>query len=211
MKKKFSIFALLVAVIAVISLGTYAWFSASGTANNRTTFGDIEIELISELKATPFERSGQFVTKVDEVNPGDVFANKVTVKNVSRNHTAWVRLRLGPVWNNVENVPHSENAYESLDSFKKAVYPAEYNFNVGEGATQWSFSDGWWYYNSPLAAGEVAEPLFSQVSFSAQGLNDSYYNSNFEITFTAQAVQFENNADNHGDTWQDAVGWPQSE
>lgn len=208
MKRKISFFALLTVILAILACGTYAWFSASETANNKITFGKVDIELLSELKASPDRNNDTFVTKVDNIAPGDTFYTRVTVKNVSRGHTAWVRLRLGPVWTGVEN--GDVDPYESLDSFKKAIYPAEYQFNVGGEANQWSFRDGWWYYNSPLKPNEEAAPLFTRVSFSADGMDNRYAGSTFHITFAAAAVQYENNADKPGQSWQDAVGWPVS-
>lgn len=206
MKRKISFFASLTVILAILAGGTYAWFSASETANNKMTFGKIDIELISELKASPDKNEDTFVTKVPNIAPGDTFDNRVTIKNVSPGHTAWVRLRLGPVWTGING--DDIDPYESLESFKKAIYPAEYLFNVGDGANQWSFSDGWWYYNSPLKPNEEAEPLFTQVSFSAHGMDNRYMGSSFHITFEGSAVQYENNGDEPGQGWQDASGWP---
>lgn len=210
MKKKIFLFASLLVILAILAGGTYAVLSYTETANNRITFGSVKIQLVSELKAKQSE-NGEFVSKIEGVVPGDTFDDKVTVKNVSSEQAVWVRLRLGPVWYGVDPAPSVESAYGSLEDFESAIFPAEYNFNVGDGADQWSFSDGWIYYNSPLEAGEEAAPLFTTVSFSGPGMDNRYQNSSFEITFSAQAVQFVNNADQPGETWQDAAGWPESD
>lgn len=210
MKKKIFLFASLLVVLAIFASGTYALLSYTETANNRITFGSVKIQLVSELKAKQ-SQNGKFVTKIEGIIPGDTFEDKVTVKNVSEEQAVWVRLRLGPVWYGVDPAPSVEVAYNSLEDFKKAIYPAQYNFNVGDGADQWSFKDGWVYYNSPLEAGEEAKSLFTTVSFSGPGMDNRYQNSSFEITFNAQAVQFANNGDQSGETWQDAVGWPESD
>ncbi len=209
MKKKLLFFASLAVILAIAVGGTYAWFSYSDTANNTMTFGSVEIKLVSELKAQP-SQSGEFVSRVDDIMPGDTFADKVTVKNVSENQAVWVRLRLRPLWQDV-NLSYNSEPYDSFEDFRKAIYPAEYNFNVGTGDEQWSYSDGWWYYNSPVAANAEAVPLFTQVSFAETGLDYHYNGSNFRMKLQAQAVQFVNNADRPGETWRDAVGWPESD
>lgn len=207
MKKKILCLSAIVIVIAIIAAsGTFAYFSAADTAHNKVTFGSLDIELISQLKA---EKDGEeFVTEISPIMPGDIYDDKVTVKNVSDGHGAWVRLRLTPEWTGVIDAPAPVNPYESFEAFKKAISPAEYNFNVGDGADQWTFDNGWWYYNSPLAAGEEAKPLLTQVSFSMAGMNNSHIGSQFNISFYAQAVQSENNADFDGATWRDVAGWP---
>lgn len=209
MKKKILGLSAVVVIIAIIAAGgTLAFFSAADTAHNKITFGSLDIELVSELKAKPTDSGDAFVTKIENVMPGAVYDSRVTVKNVSSGHGAWVRLRLTSAWTNVVNAPIPENPFESFGSFKKAIYPAEYNFNVGDGAEQWSFDGGWWYYNSPLAAGEEAKPLFTKIEFTDEGMDNRYENSSFNIEFYAQAVQSENNADFAGATWRDVEGWP---
>lgn len=209
MRKRLLFFASLAVILAIAVSGTYAWMSYSDTANNTMTFGSVEIELVSELRAHQ-SQSGEFVSKVDDIMPGDVFSDRVTVKNISENESVWVRLRLCPLWQDV-SVSYDSEPYNSVEEFINAVYPAEYNFNVGEGPEQWTYKEGWWYYNSPISAQNEAEPLFTQVSFTENGLDYRYNGSNFSMKIQAQAVQFVNNGDQPGETWQDAVGWPESE
>lgn len=73
--------------------------------------------------------------------------------------------------------------------------------------TDWTAGeDGYYYYNEILAPGEVTEPLFTTVSFDT-GMNNLYQNSTAAVDVAAYGVQ----ADNNGDTVQEAQGWPDAE
>ena len=63
----------------------------------------------------------------------------------------------------------------------------------------------WWYYQHPVPRGTVTEPLFTGVSFSGSGMDNSYQNSTIEIRVAAQAVQTAHN----GASAMTAKGWPE--
>lgn len=207
MKSKIFSLTSVIIIMSILTLGgTYAWSSFSGTAHNKIEFGDLKIELVSELKAKQAEGNGDFVTEIKNIMPGSSFSSKVTVKNISGGHGAWVRVKVEPTWRS-NGVKLNKN-YKTYNEFKAAAYPAEYDFNVGDGAYQWTYNEGWFYYNSPIKPGECAKPLFTEVKFSAHGMGSGYIGSCFYIAFRAQGVQSENNADFEGAAWKDVKGWP---
>ena len=68
---------------------------------------------------------------------------------------------------------------------------------------KFTYRDGWWYYNEPLDNGEITDPIFEQVSFSAEKLGNKYEGATLTITVTASAVQVANN----GDSALECGGW----
>lgn len=70
--------------------------------------------------------------------------------------------------------------------------------------TNWtSMTDGYFYYNTALAAGATTEPLFTGVSYSVD-LGNDYMNAVVTIDVSAEAVQVANN----GSSFDTATGWP---
>ena len=65
--------------------------------------------------------------------------------------------------------------------------------------------DGYWYYNQALQAGQLTEPLFTQVYFAAH-MGNEYQGSEAVVDICVQAVQ----SDNNSDSALTATGWPQA-
>lgn len=61
-------------------------------------------------------------------------------------------------------------------------------FREGEGATEWTLIDGYYYYNSIVGAGKTTEPLFEKVKVSEK-LPNTYIGSKYNLTPEMQAVQ----------------------
>ena len=77
--------------------------------------------------------------------------------------------------------------------------PVSLNFND----TDWTYSDGYYYYNRPLEPGKTTEPLFTTVTFDPL-MGNEYQNATAHVKVIAYAVQSANN----GDSPQAAKGWP---
>ena len=69
----------------------------------------------------------------------------------------------------------------------------------------WTYLDGWWYYNHLLDIGETTVPLFTQVSFFTT-MDNEHQNCTATIDVLAQATQ----AANNGTDVFSAAGWPES-
>ena len=116
------------------------------------------------------------------VMPGDTLQRTVTVENTGT-HPAFVRI-------------HFENGFgaeEEKDSF------VAIDFND----TDWVQYGDFWYYRNALEAGAETEPLFTKVTF-LDGMDSTVDGAEYDIRFTAYAVQQENNGD---DPFR-ALGWP---
>lgn len=186
MKKKVTVIALIVALVAVLSLGTAAYFTAEQTATNVVTSGSVKIKLhemaIKEPGAepVPFE-DGQGVM------PGSVVSKIVTVENTGSG-TAWVRISV-------------EKAIALAEGLEGETDLDLISLDINTEC--WSEHEGYYYYNAPLAAGETTEPLFTTVAF-AHSMGNLYQGSTATVRVLAQATQTANN----GATALEALGWP---
>ena len=182
MKRKVLILSVLAILVAILAANTLAYFTADTKAHNVITSGGVSIKLnewANEARTEKFEdKTG--------VMPGAEVTKIVEVENVGTG-TAWVRVQV------VLDV-YAEGGKEQLPPD-----PVTLDFNE----TDWTYQDGYYYYNKPLAPGASTEPLFTTVSFDEQ-MGNEYQNAKAKIDITAIAVQSANN----GETVLEATGWP---
>ena len=183
MKKKMLAMALMACLLAVASIGTLAYFSTTGTAQNVITAGNIHAVLHEQTAdGKPFPVDG-----IDGVMPGAAVDKIVFVENTG-DHPAYVRVKLTALAKDKkgEQMPW-EQSMIALD------------VNTAE----WTYQDGWYYYNGVLAAGENTAPLLRRVLFS-KDMDNAYMESSVQVDVTMQAVQSQNN----GALATAASGWP---
>ena len=183
MKKRFLLCALIVLVLGLTVNGTLAYFTGEEAAHNVITSGSIDIELV-ELAKTP-EGTVPF-EDVDGAMPGDTVSKIVYVTNTGAND-AWVRIKL-------------DLAIELAGEGQADLSLIGLDLNT----KNWTEKDGCYYYNAPLAPGKSTEPLFTEVTFSAE-MGNIYQNSSTSLEVFAQATQVANN----GATALEAKGWPE--
>ena len=182
MKRKVLILSVLAILIAILAANTLAYFTADTKAHNVITSGGVSIKLnewANEARTEKFEdKTG--------VMPGAEVTKIVEVENVGTG-TAWVRVQV------VLDV-YAEGGKEQLPPD-----PVTLDFNE----TDWTYQDGYYYYNKPLAPGETTEPLFTTVTFDPK-MGNEYQNSTAHVDVNAYAVQSANN----GEDVVSANGWP---
>ena len=189
MKRKILILSVLAILVAILAANTLAYFTADTKAHNVITTGDVDIVLQEWADEA---RTEKFVNPVG-VMPGTEVTKIVEVKNVGTG-TAWVRVELTvEVW-------MGDEYEEELPA--KHVH-LMYGDTAGCNTTDWTYFDGYYYYDKPLAPGETTEPLFTSVAFDDQMGND-YQNSTAHVDVNAYAVQSANN----GEDVLSANGWP---
>lgn len=139
MKRKFLILSVLAILVAILAANTLAYFTADTKAHNVITSGGVDIvlnEWANEDRTEPFEdRTG--------VMPGTKVTKIVEISNTGT-APVWVRaqVQLDVCGADEESLPPE---YVSLD------------FNE----TDWTYLDGYYYYNRALAPGETTVPLFT--------------------------------------------------
>lgn len=181
MKRKFLILSVLAIMVAILAANTLAYFTADTKAHNVITSGGVDIELkewANEDRTEPFEnRTG--------VMPGTEVTKIAEVTNTGT----------APVWVRVQ---------VTLDVYAadgSQLNPEFVTLDFNE--TDWTYSEGYYYYNRALAPGETTEPLFTTVTF-APTMGNEYQNSTAYVNVHAGAVQ----SDNNGTDAFSATGWP---
>lgn len=181
MKRKILILSVLAILIAMIAAGSLAYYTADTKAHNVITTGSVDIELNEWANE---ERTEKFEDQTG-VMPGKDVTKIVEVKNVGTG-SAWVCVQM------FVDV-YAENG--------EGLPPEPVKLDIND--TDWTYQDGYYYYNKPLAPGATTEPLFTTVSFDEQ-MGNEYQNAKAKIDITAIAVQSANN----GETVLEATGWP---
>lgn len=184
-KRKVGLVAAALLLVSMLSFGTLAYFTDAEAATNVMTAGNVEIVLLdqTDVNGTLADFNETFDGGKTGVMPGDVVSKVVTVENVGT-QPAWVRVKVD-----------------------QAIVPATLTMDgitLDFNYTNWtSMTDGYFYYNSALAAAATTEPLFTGVSYSS-ALGNDYMNAVVTIYVSAEAVQVANN----GSSFDTATGWP---
>lgn len=190
MKRKIFSLALVIGLLAIAVGSTAAYFTTSETAHNVITTHKVNID-IQETTIVADENG-----KIEEVPFGSVsFEHVMPTATVSKivkvqmpkdSATAWVRVKIE------KNVTLADNTAGNTDYI---LLDIEDGWEQGE--------DGWYYYEKPLKAEGITEPIFEKVQFS-HAMGNNHQNAKANIVITAQAVQTANN----GSTVMEAAGWP---
>lgn len=190
MKRKIFSLALVIGLLAIAVGSTAAYFTTSETAHNVITTHKVNID-IQETTIVADENG-----KIEEVPFGSVsFEHVMPTATVSKivkvqmpkdSATAWVRVKIE------KNVTLADNTAGNTDYM---MIDIEDGWEQGE--------DGWYYYEKPLKAEGITEPIFEKVQFS-HAMGNNHQNAKANIVITAQAVQTANN----GSTVMEAAGWP---
>lgn len=197
-KKRTFALAVVVCMLALAVGSTWAFFTARQPTHNVVTTGRVGIQIVEKTK-------DEYGTQLDfpaegfaDVMPATSVSKIVTVKNTAAGE-AWVRIKA--------EIAIADPAGQPL--------PLQLNTAAGvvdavayTPAADWLPStDGWYYYNTPVAMDGSTSAFFEEVAFAAQMGND-YQNSSIQLIVTAQAVQTANNPIPVGGTVCDVAGWP---
>ncbi len=182
MKRKITVLLLVAICVAIAATGTLAYFNQEDTAHNVITTGGVDIEVqewADEAMTEPFaDQTG--------VMPGTSVTKIALVKNTG-SAAAWLRVKL-------------DVAVQGADKESLSTEPIV--LDIGE---NWKLQDGYYYYQKPLAPGELSDPIFTTVTFKPE-MGNEYQRATATVDLSAQAVQTANN----GDNVMDAKGWPES-
>ena len=184
LKLRLFILSVCAIVATVLSNGTLAYYSVTGTATNVVTSGNIMLAIHeTQEDTTPYPEDPVIVL------PGQRVSKRVTVENVCA-HPFYLRVKL-------------------VNSIDNTAISADGCFDIDINDTAWTQrEDGYLYYNEVLYPGETTEPVFNEVKIIGDKVDNSYIGSVLSLTVNAYAVQQENNPAEH--PW-DAAGWPYDE
>ena len=177
MKKKILACALIAICLSMVAYGTTAFFSYRIITTNVITAGNVLVGFDNNDYAHPVD-----------IVPGTTASRSVQITNIGYG-AAWVRIQLDKeiiLAPGVEGEADTSHVtYEIHDEF-------------------WTERDGWFYYLKVLEPGETTEPIFTEVSFSAN-MSNMYQKSQSKINVLVHAVQQLHN----GESVFEAAGWPE--
>jgi alternate signal-mediated exported protein len=180
----------LVLLVALAAAGTWAYFAGEAHVTNQITTGTIAITLNDQVE-----------TELTGVMPGQTVDQVVSVTNDNKETAgdAWVRVK-------VDTTVFDDNG-KALDNTVNGEPVVTFKANE----TDWLYSDGYYYYTTPMAPAATTETLFETVTVSSK-LDNTYQNCRVNITVLAQAVQVKNNGDTitklDDDNLDQVKGWP---
>ena len=187
MKKKILAVALIAICIAIAAYGTVAYFTYEETVTNVIVAGNIKIALRQWQQNAAGEREAYDGPL--QILPGASVSKIVEVENTG-NNPAWIRISVNKAIELAAGVTgqvDTELICLTIDT------------------QHWTERDGFYYYQQPLQAGEITEPLFTEVVF-AGNMGNQYQDSIAILTVVAQATQVAHN----GETVWEAAGWPEA-
>lgn len=208
-KKKVFVVALAICLIAIISMGTLAWFNATDKVENKFMVTDSEAEpdkiFSVALYETKVDENGDPVVPAektdantyDDIAPGDVLTKDPTVENTGK-YDQWIRLNVtltdAEDWMSILKYYNITNLEDIFVGYDGAVWQSEGNDNPVLAADKSvTFT---YYLKDKLTPGETAT-LFTAVKIPEQ--MDQYEMAlvnEFNINIVAEALQ----ADNTGDS-----------
>jgi len=181
MKKRNLVLGSIVVLAALLIVGgTMAWFTAEADpVTNTFTAGTVEIELhdvqMVEGAEVDFPTEG-----IENVNPGDEYEKIVYVENTG-SKAVYVRVKLSPEWSG--DLPNVVTIAD--EDYVMADFP------ILDG---WEYYEGWYYYTSPVAAGESTAHLIEEVIFAGAEMTNDYQGATFTLKVEAEAIQASNGA-----------------
>lgn len=133
-------------------------------------------------------------TLPDKLMPGVAVGQVVTVSNTGSG-SVWIRARVEVAFLDAQGSPLAEPSGQAL-------------LECTPGADWIDGGDGYFYYRTALAPGEVTAQVFDRLEFSRQ-MGNAYGNCTCRMTFVAQAVQSGDNPAVDGDVTA-VTGWPET-
>lgn len=218
-KKKVFVTALAVSLIAILSLGTLAWFNAEDEITNNFYFADSDEDGKTDFSVDVYEtdESGNPVEgkEYKEILPGDVLSKDPTIKNTSSStrYSQYIRVTLtlkdptgtlkkafddkrigdGKMIKTIHAVGLLNEMFQKVDQVN-LWEPAVGGEGVAYGYDEEAKEFFWvFYYKNKLGAGEEVR-LFETVTIPT-GLTVEDANammSKFDVHVKAEALQTEN-------------------
>ena len=188
-KRRFVLCAMITIIVSLFVNATLAYFTTENRARNVITTGSIQVDLIEEVAG-----GDRYPTEPQKIMPGSEISKIAYLQAGDESQPAYVRMKyVITIEVGGQVMEHTEDELAEIIT----IAPASDNWEKG--------ADGWYYYNTAIAAGATTDPLFEEVTFSGPNMDNRYQNATITIDVLAQAVQTAHN----GETALDAAGWPE--
>ena len=185
----------MICAMAIITMsfvfGTVAYFTETITSKENSIIATGSVKAEVSIKTTAFDAS--LDDDLLHVLPGYSFKKTVTAKNIGA-YPIYVRARIDAVLSLAEKYQGREDEI----NYDYILYDIDFD--------NWIYSDGYYYYKTPLYKGETTPSLIKKISFSTE-MDNFYKDSTAYVKVRVEIVQSNGN----GTSVLDAVGWPDSE
>ena len=179
-RSRLLLIAIAAILITVLTQPSLAFYTTIGKATNVVTSGNIQLQIHEKTAdGSDFPAEGVYIV------PGDIVSKRVSIENVCT-HPFYLRVKLVSASTNAALTPE--------DCLKMDIDTAN-----------WTYRDGFYYFNRILQPGETTPALFTQVEIVGSRVDQTHVGSMLSLTVNAYAVQSENNP---ADFPWDAAGWP---
>ena len=207
-KKKVFVAALAVCLVAVLSMGTLAWFSDSDSVTNKFMIADSEsdpneIFSVDVWENTPDGDKDQDGYEYKDILPGDQLKKEVYVENTGA-YDQYIRVKV--TVNNADAwIAALGNGYDLGTMFLGHDETKWTRYEVGEYSSDanGSYYTMVFYLNEKLAPNATVN-LFETVEIPSQLTQQqmSFVGGQFDLTILAEAVQTENVGDSAYEAFQ---------
>ena len=207
-KKKVFVVALAVCLVAVLSMGTLAWFSDSDSVTNKFMIADSEsdpneIFSVDVWENTPDGDKDQDGYEYKDILPGDQLKKEVYVENTGA-YDQYIRVKV--TVNNADAwIAALGNGYDLGTMFLGHDETKWTRYEVGEYSNDanGSYYTMVFYLNEKLAPNATVN-LFETVEIPSQLTQQqmSFVGGQFDLTILAEAVQTENVGDSAYEAFQ---------
>lgn len=216
-KKKVFVAALALCLVAILSMGTLAWFSDSDEVKNDFMITDSDTvtnpdDVFSiDIYETKVDADGNVVTDAngnpettdagntyEDIAPGDVLAKDPTVVNTGA-YNQWVRVKV--TLSNAENwlalvTKYNLTFADLFEGIDSSAWIGVEDYTITGGAMTFTY-----YLKEQLEPGNTAT-LFTDVKIPTEfDQTDMYAVREFSLKLVAEAVQVENTKDNAVDAF----------
>ena len=198
-KKKVFVTALAICLIAIISMGTLAWFSAQDEVTNKFMIADSDDDTPDEIfsvdvwENTPDGEKDQDGYEYTDILPGDTLKKEARVENTGY-YDQYVRVTVtisdAQAW--IEALGADFNVADVFDGFVAADWNHIWNNMNGATTIPENFVYVM-YYKNIVKPGDVIN-VFNNVKIPTSLTREEAvaFGGNFDITVKAEAVQTEN-------------------
>lgn len=183
--------AIILLAVAAVGGATMAWFTDSEEVTNTFTAGTLIIDASDEW-------SNYIGEDWTNANPGDCEDKEFTVTNDGTKRM-FVRFSFSGEWT---DLPKAAEDFVP-DNGLVTIEPADGDLD------NWTFIDGYWYYNGLLESDETINFTF-KVCLDGPDTDNNYQGATFTISFNFDAIQVTNEAVNEvwGVYWdEDSSEW----
>lgn len=211
-KKKVFVAALAVCLVAILSMGTLAWFNADDEVTNNFHVAVNGDPNSPEFDVTVTETTG---SEYWEVLPGSVISKDPTVTNTG-DYDQWIRVTVTMTKANCWQQYAGPLTFTNI--FKGATYASVSEMATATGADWFYVTDTvgydaqgnavWYLYLNQKLVPNATAKVFDKVIIDGDFTLDEVqaFNSEFSITVKAEALQADNTGDNAKAAFE-AVGW----